>query len=70
MSKFTIYVPDDIYKDVKEAGLPVSEVCRLALQQELAVRSTPPEGAEIMPALHKWLRQGRALIAQFEDFLA
>lgn len=35
MGKVTIYLPDDLAKRVKDAGISLSPVCQRALEQEL-----------------------------------
>lgn len=51
MSKINVYLPDDLAKAVKEAGLPVSAICQRALEQAVrrvsAIRETAMSALDI-----------------------
>lgn len=38
MSRVQVYLPDDLHRQVEQAGLPVSEILQDALRAELARR--------------------------------
>lgn len=52
MARANIYLPDDLYKRVKVSELNVSEVCRRALERELA-------NDRRMRAYDEWLDEAR-----------
>jgi len=46
MARVTVYLPDQLYEQVKASGIPISPTCQQALEREVSIQTMLTEGME------------------------